>query len=146
MTAYKDRLNFVDHNFNTTTLTIDKTHKAQGLHMIEAEYNEDETTTMEVDDGTAIMVEGNSRTGEIRFQVLEASPTNTFMQGLAKERRSFALSLDDTNVDDLKTDGKYCRVKKRPVLIRQKDAQVVQWDCVVTYLDLVGGGYTLESE
>lgn len=145
MADYKERLNFVDHNFITTTCTVDKLHKMQGLHMLEVERNEDEVTTMEVDDGTAIMVEGNSRTGEIRMHCLEASPSNTYMSDLAKERRSFAISILDTNAPEMKADGKYCRVKKRPIIRRQRDHQVVEWVCVVTYLDCHGAGYTLES-
>lgn len=146
MTAYKDRINVVNHNFATTTITINNTIKAQGVHMIEVERNEDENEIFEVDDGTAIHVESNSRSGEIRLQILEASPTNDALQSLADQRISFPIGVADSHAPNLNCNGKYFRLKKRPVIVRQKAAQVIQWDFVTTYLNMKGGSYTLVTE
>jgi len=140
---YKTRRNYVDHDFNSTTLTINGEHKAEGLEMIEVERTEDETVVVESGDGMAMFSNSASRSGTIKFQVLDASATNDVMWDLHKAGTSFKLSVLDVAAPNLDCKGAQCRVQKRPIVKRSKEVDVVEWVCIVAYLDAVGGSYTL---
>jgi hypothetical protein len=145
MAIYRDRVNYVDHDFNNTTLSIDSDHVAQGLQMIEIELDEDETDIQKVADGTGLFVTNPSRSGTIKFQILEASATNDKMWELRESNSSFPVSLLDTAAPNLNCRGSYCRIGKPPVVKRGKEADVVEWMCKCIYLDVKGGSYSLQS-
>lgn len=145
MAVYRDRVNYVDHDMNNTTLSINGEHVAQGVEMIEVELDEDETTVQKVADGTGIFVTDPSRSGVIRFQILEASATNDIMWDLRAANSSFKVSVLDVAAPNLDCHGNYCRVAKPPVVKRGKEADVVEWVLICVYLDVKGGSYSLQS-
>lgn len=145
MAVYRDRVNYVDHDMNNTTLTINGTSVAEGVEMIEVELDEDETTVQKVADGTGIFVTDPSRSGVIRFQILEASATNDTMWALRTANSSFKLSILDTASPNLDCHGNYCRIAKPPVVRRGKEADVVEWVCICVYLDVKGGSYSVQA-
>lgn len=145
MGNYKDRRNYVDHDFNTTVLLINGEDKAEGLEMIEVELDEDETTVQKVADGMAIFVKNPSRSGTIKFQFLEASKTNDVMWALRTGDTSFKLSIQDPSAPNLSCKGAKCRIGKPPIVKRGLEADVVEWTCICAYLDVKGGSYALAS-
>jgi len=146
MGEYKDDINVRPHNFNTSILTIDSTHNAEGLEMIEVEDTSDNVVVKTVASGMAIFEESNDQSGTIKFQTLEAGPTTDIMWALVATRNAFKLNFSDSNAPELKVTGKYCRVQKKPVLKRGQEGDVVEWVCIATYLKSKGGSYRLEIE
>jgi hypothetical protein len=146
MPTYKDRKNYVPHDFNNTVFTINKDHKAEGLESIAIELDEDETTVQSVADGLAQFLQNPGITGTITFSCLEASVTNGYMWARWKANQSFPIQMRDTASPNLKAGGDYCRIMKRPVLARNKnELPIVEWVCVTPYLDSEAGSFYLES-
>ena len=145
MVQYRDQIDTVAHNFNTSTLTINGEHKAIGLEMIEVERDENEVDTQAVADGTAIFVENPIRTGTFKFQALESGPTTDVMWALREAGDSFKIGFSDTSAPNLNCAAKYCRIEKPPVVKRGKEADVVEWVLRCTYLQTKGGSYRLET-
>jgi len=145
MGVYKDRRDYVDHDFNTTTLTIDGEHKAEGLEMIEVEKTEDDTTVKEAADGLGIFVVRPSKSGTIKFQILEASATNDIMWALRSGGSSFSVSVLDVAAPELDCNAAKARISKAPVVKRGIDHDMVEWTLIAVYLDVKGGSYSLAS-
>lgn len=145
MAKYRDRVNYVDHDMNNTTITIDGTHLAEGVEMVEVELDEDETTIQKVADGTGIFVNDPSRSGVIRLSILEASATNDELWAKRAANSSFKVSVLDTAAPNLDCHGNQCRIAKPPVVKRGKEADVVEWVFICVYLDVKGGSYSLQS-
>lgn len=145
MGQYKDKIDTVPHNFNNSVATLDGDHKITGLEMLEVERDEDEVETQSVADGTAIFVENPIRTGTVTFQILESSPTTDYMWALREARAAFKFNFKDSSAPNLNCGGKYLRITKPPVVKRGKEADVVEWVCRATYLDVKGGSYKLET-
>lgn len=145
MANYKNRRNYVDHDFNNSVLTIAGENKAEGLEMIEVELDEDEVTVQKVADGMGINNLGLSRTGIIKFQILEASATNDVMWDLREGGAAFSLSLLDSAAPNLNCNGAKCRIVKPPAVKRGKETDVIEWVCSCVYLDVKGGSYRLAS-
>jgi hypothetical protein len=145
MAEYKSRRNFTPHNFNNTTITIDKTDKAEGVETLEVEPTNDEVTVQDAADGLAIFVENPSRVGEIRLSFLEASATNDKMEELYKSKATFSIDVKDSAVPDLDCRSAQCRISKHPTITRGREATFVEWVCICTYLDIKGGSYALVS-
>ena len=145
MAKYRDRVNYVDHDFNNTTLSINGTHIAEGVEMVEVELDEDETTVQKVADGTGIFVNDPSRSGTFKFQILEASATNDIMWALRAANSSFKVSLLDVAAPNLDCHGNQCRIAKPPVVKRGKEADVVEWSLICVYMDVKGGSYSLQA-
>jgi hypothetical protein len=145
MAKYKARRNYVDHDFNNTTLTIDGEHKAEGLEMIEFELDEDENTIQKAADGVALINNNPSRSGTIKFQVLESSATTSIMWALRTANRAFKVSMLDTASPELDCKGAFCRIGKPPIVKRGLNGDVVEWLLICPYLDVLGGSYTLQT-
>lgn len=145
MGNYKDIRNYVDHDFNATVLSINNEHNAEGLEMIEVELDEDENTIQKVADGSAIIVQNPSRSGVIRFQILEASATNDVMWTHRENNTSFSIGILDPNAPNLSCKGAQCRIGKPPVVRRGPEADIVEWTCICAYLNVKGGSYSLVS-
>ena len=145
MAVYKDRRNFKDHDFNNTSLLIAGEDKAEGVEMIEVELDEDVTTVQKVADGTGIFANNPSRSGTIKFQILEASATTDVMWALHKSNEAFSIGILDPTAPNLSCRGAKCRIGKPPVIKRGLEADVVEWVCVCAYLDVFGGSYSLAS-
>ncbi|GEM_PF-5610884 len=145
MAAYKDRKNYVPHSINNVTVTIDGEHKIEGLELFEAEMDEDEVTVQTVADGTGILVENPSRAGQIRIQFLEAGASSDKMYELLEGREVFSISALDVAAPNFDVHGNYCRVMKRPVITRGREAGVPEWVFVSVYLDIKGGSYALAT-
>lgn len=141
MGTYKDRINYVDHDFNTTVLLINGKHKAVALETIAVEKLNDRVTVTESADGMAILNNGKSRTGTITFQCLEPSATNDIMQTLVDSGESFPIALSDDNAPNMKAGGGKFRVMKDPVINRGAEAAMVEWVCITAYLDGKTGAY-----
>ena len=142
MSKYKDSLNFVDHDFATTTVTINGTHVVQGLHSVAVEFDEDENSIFTVGDGTGQFVKSQVRSGTIKLGILEASATTDALETLRTADSQFSFGITDSNVSDLKATASKCKFQKRPVLIRGKEPEVVEWTFVTPYLQCKGGSYT----
>ena len=145
MTDYKQRRNYVDHNFNTTTLTINNTHKAEGLESLAVERTEDEVTVQNSSDGMAIFSEVPSLVGTITFSILEASATNDIMWEHDQSKTQIALDVKDTASPNLDCRSAKSRIVKAPTIERGREQSMVEWVCVCTYLDVKGGSYALAS-
>jgi hypothetical protein len=126
-------------------LLINGTDKAEGLEMIEVEFDEDEVTVQKVADGTAIYSTNPSRSGTIKFQIIEASATNDVMWTLRKNNTSFSIGILDPTAPNLTCRGAKCRIGKPPVIKRGLECDIVEWTCICTYLDARGGSYSLAS-
>jgi hypothetical protein len=145
MGYYATRRNYKAHNFNNSTLTINGTHKAEGLDGFEVELDVDEVDVSLVADGTGLFVENPSQAGSFKIKMSEASATNAFLWDLVKSKAHFSLSFLDSAVPDLDCNGQQCRIAKRPKIERGKDPAIVEWTCKAVYLDCIGGSYSLES-
>jgi len=141
MGTYKDRINYVDHDFNSTTLLINSEHKGEGLDTIAVEKLSDRVTVTEVADGMAILNNGKSRVGTITFECLEASATNDYMQERVDSGESFPIALSDDNAPNMKAGGGKFRVMEDPVINRGAEAAMVEWVCITAYLDGKTGAY-----
>jgi hypothetical protein len=144
MTVYKDEINYVGHDFNTTTLTLDGEHVVQGLESLEVERTKDATSVQEVADGTGIFVNHPSKSGQVRFTILEASPSTSVLQTLYDSGAVFKVSVLDSNAPELDCSGR-CKIMKMPVVKRGAEADLVQWTLVAVYLKTKVGSYTLAS-
>jgi hypothetical protein len=138
---YKENINFTPHNLNSTTVTIGNDHTLIGLHTLEVERDEDECEVVASDDGIAIFSECPITSGKIKFQILEASASNDYLQTLMGT--GFAISVSDVNAPNLACKAAQVRVVKQPVLKRERKAQYVEWTLTATYLVLKGSGYKL---
>lgn len=145
MGVYRDRINYVPHDFNTTVLTINSEHKAVGLDSLTVARAEDAVTVKTVGDGTGIPELNPSREGTITFSVLEASATNDYMWDLYEAGTAFPVSVLDSNAPNLDASGTYCYVSKVPDLVKSKEHSVVEWTCICVYLKMRGGSYTLAT-
>lgn len=146
MPTYKDRKNYVPHDFNNTTLTLGGEHKAEGLDAISMEMDEDEVTTQSTGDGMAQFVENPGITGTITVSCAEASATNGWLWDKWKAKGSFSVQMRDTASPQLKAGGDYCRIMKRPILARNKNEMpIVEWSIKTCYMDLEAGAFYLES-
>jgi hypothetical protein len=145
MGEYKDRRNYEDHDMNNVTLVIDGTHKAEGLDSIRCELDEDEFTVSAVADGMAQFARNPKRTGQFVFTVLEASATNAKMWELWQDGGSFSISMTDRAVPNLDCKSQKTHIMKRVPIERNLEAPMSEWTCVCTYLDCLGGGFSLES-
>jgi len=145
LSIYKDRRNYKDHDFNNTTFTINKEHKAEGLNRITVTMTEDEVAVQTVADGLGLFVNNPKISGSIVFETLEASATNQYMWDMWRAKTSFATSILDKVVPDLNVAGAKCRIMKRADIERVTEATVSEWTILCVYLDSDGGGFTLES-
>jgi hypothetical protein len=141
MGKYKDAINFVDHDFATTTVLINGETVIQGLHSLEVEYDENETEVFMVDDGTGQFVASQGRSGTIRIGLLEASPSTDEIEDLREAGSQFSISATDANAPKLKVVGQYCKCEKPPVIVRGKTPVVPVWTFKVVYLTGRSGSY-----
>ena len=145
MAEYKTRRNYVDHDFNTTTITINKTHKAEGVNSLAVERNEDKFSVTEVADGMAQFAFKPSRTGTFVIEILAASATNDILWDLEIANSSFAISVLDSNAPNLDCNSPYCHIVKKPAINRDGEAPMIEWTFICAYLEMRGGSYTLET-
>lgn len=142
---YQEVLNYKNHNFNSTTLLINKEHTAQALEMIEVDRANDRVTITEVASGHAGFNEIPSQVGTIKFQCLEASPTNDVMWALVESGESFQVAVTDSNAPNLAASSAKSQILKRPTINRGKEQAIVEWTVSCTYLKTKGGSYRLET-
>jgi len=143
MPIYKDQINYVDHDFNSTTVTINGSHVVQGLEELEVERDRESSTVQTFADGTGIFVNHASKSGEIRLTFAESSPTTDVLQALFDAGSTFKCSVLDANATKLDASG-LCKVKKHPNIKRKADGtDMVQWVLVSVYLKMQGGSYAL---
>jgi len=145
MGGYKDRQNYVDHDFNNTTLTINGEHNAEGLESLEVTYNEPRSTVSEVADGMAIFNVNNSKTGTIKFSIMESSATCDIMWDLWAARSTFPVAVLDTASPNLSVSAGQCRFGELPPIKRSGEVDVVEFTLNATYMDARGGSYSLVS-
>ena len=145
MADYKDRINYEDHDFNSTTVIINGEHKVEGLDSVTVEYENDEVGIQTVNDGTAIPVVNPRRNGTITIGFLEAGATTDVMYGLLETRTAFKVQIKDSVAPNLDCKGARCRVMKRPNIVRGAEATIAEWVLIVPYLDSKGGSYSLAS-
>lgn len=145
MGVYKDSRDYVDHDFNTTTVTVNSEHKVEGLEMLEVEMDEDEVSVQKSGDGLGIFVVDPSTSGTIKLTILEASATNDIMWALHKSGASFPVSVLDTAAPNLNCSGKKMKIVKRPVIKRSKEHDMIEWVCIAVYLKAEGGSYSLAA-
>jgi hypothetical protein len=145
MTQYKDDIDVVPHNFNNTTLTLGGEHTAEGLEMVQAERTEDEVSLFTVNSGMAIFVENPKKIGEFTVQILEASPTTKWLWDKRRARKAFKIDMADTAAPNLDVSGRFCRIMKPPAIVRDAEAQTVEWKFLVAYLEMEGDSYRLEK-
>ncbi len=149
MGGYKDKLNFKPHDLNNLVVSLNDEHKVQGIDSISAEYDDDHFSTQSVADGTAIPVKNPSRTGTITIAILEASPSNKTLWDLYRacvdSDTGFAVSAKDSAAPEFNIKETYCYIQKPPTIGRSNEAAVVEWIIVAAYLDVAGGGYSLQD-
>lgn len=145
MVAYKDELDTVAHNFNTSTLTIDGTHKVEGLEMVEVDLDNDEVEIQSVASGVSQFVENPTTSGTFKFTFLEATVTTDYLYEKRLSGTPVSISFTDSNAPNLSCSTKRARPSKRPPIIRGKDGSLVEWTYVCTYLKTKGGSYRLEA-
>jgi hypothetical protein len=143
MGEYLDTRDYEDHDFNTTTLTINKEHKAEGLNTIEVERDGEEYTTQGVASGLGLFVFHAKKEGTIKFTCLEASATNDVMWALRESGDSFHVSVLDTVAPNLNCNAKKMKIEKPPVIRRMEEHDVIEWTCRAVYLNMKGGSYKI---
>jgi hypothetical protein len=142
---YKDRRNYKDYDFNNFTLTLNGVHKGEGLDNVKFELDEDEYTTTSVADGMAQFVASPKTTGTVVITCLEACATNAYLWTMWKAKNSFSVSGLDSVVPDLDAKAQKCHIMKRVPIERANEPVLSEWTLNATYLDMVGGGFELES-
>ena len=85
------------------------------------------------------------RTGIIKFQVAEASPTTDTLWDLYEDEDAFSFSSNDPSAPKYKVNNALCQIAKQPTIKRGKEGDVVEWTLVCTYLKARGGSYKLVS-
>lgn len=145
MGKYQKGKNFVDHDFRTTTITIDGTTIAEGVDTLAVELEEEETTVDKVADGSAIMVVNPSSAGSITIEMLEASATNDDLWALRESGRQFPVSVLDSAAPNLNCNASYMRIAKPPVVHRSVEHAKIEWKLVAAYLNVKGGSYALAA-
>ena len=143
MGYYKDEVEVVAHNINNLTVTVDKDTTLTGIESVEIERKEDEVDTLETSDGLSIFVENPSKAGSIKIQMLEASQETGKMWTLRKNNSFFAISCMDAAIENFDCSGKRFRIKKAPIIVRDKEPKMLEWECVTTYLKSEGGTWKL---
>lgn len=143
MGIYRDEVNMTPHNFNTSTILIDKEYKAEGTEMFEVELDNPTTTVTAVSDGMAILNDSPIRTGKIKIQVLEASPLSNKLWDLYDSNRQFPIQFLDSNAPKFNCGAKFLKPEKPPVEKRAREVDVVEWIFIAPYLKVRGGSYKL---
>lgn len=146
MVAYKDQLDTVAHNFANSTLTIDGEFTVDGLEEWAVELDEDEVTTQSVADGTAVFNESPVLTGTITFSSLEAPASTDKLWAKLEAGEPVKVAFVDSACPNLNAGAKRARFMKRPVVRRGKEADVVEWTLVATYIKSKSGSYKVEAE
>lgn len=146
MGIYKDELNTVAHDFNSTTITINDEHNATGVEGLEVSVDEDRISTQAVSDGTAVFNKNPIKTGSIALQILESSPTSDYLWDLYNADGEFSIGVVDANAPNLKANGRRFRVMRAPNLVRARETNIVEWVFSTTYLNARGGSYSLSAE
>jgi hypothetical protein len=148
MGEYKDNLDFEPHNFNTTTVTLKALesgdiHVLQALHTLEVSRKESRWTTQEVNSGVSIDVEKPSTAGSAKWTLLDASPSTDWLFDHIDER--VQVTVADSNAPNLNCSGKG-RLMVPPPIKRADTVDTPEWEVVVKYLKIRGGGYRLVTE
>ncbi len=141
---YKDRRNYVDHDFVTTTVTINSKNKGEAVNQLVVDRDVDEYTTQVAGDGIGIFVRDPSQAGKIEIEFLEASASNDVMWDLEADGATFPISVLDTAVPNLTASGRF-KIAKKVSIERDKGHKFVRWICITVYLDHRGGGYALAA-
>lgn len=145
MARYADRVNFQPHNINNLTILINDEIRITGLERFEAELDQDENSVDTVADGTAILVENPTRTGTIKVTFLEAAAVTDEIFALLESNATFAIGALDEAAPNFDVRGQYCKVQKRPAIVREAMPSKPEWVFVVPYLTIVGGSYALAT-
>ena len=145
MAVYKTRRNYVDHDFNSTNITINKVHKAEGVNSLTVDRSEDKFSVTEVADGMAQFAFKPSRVGTFVLEILEASATNDVLWDLEIAGASFNISVLDANAPNLDCNSPNCHIVKKHTITRDGEAPMIEWTFLCTYLEMRGGSYTLEA-
>ena len=142
---YRDEINVVPHDFTTTTVVLNGEHTVQGLDVLEVSKTDDTYSNKAVADGTAVHQKNNSRIGQIRMEILEASATSDVLWDAYENDTAIQVAIVDSNAPNLKVNNTYCRIQKQPMLVRKGEVENVEWILNANYLNYRGGSYRLES-
>lgn len=145
MGYYGTQREAISHNINQVTITLGGTEKVEGLDMITVELNDDETAIFKVGDGTAQLVDYPDVDGTITITLSPTSQTNLWFWNKYKSKEAFSFSMADTAIKELATAAKQCKIKKRPIIQKQKDPQTVEWVLLSPYITCRSGNFTLAS-
>ncbi|MCP4604488.1 MAG: hypothetical protein GY847_28860 [Proteobacteria bacterium] len=143
MAKYKERKNYVPHNINNTTVTIDDVDIVEALDSVEFEMVNDETSIETSADGVAVIVENPSRVGTCKLVFLEPSATSKVLWDLVASGNTFSLAASDTATPEMRVSAKYCRVVKAPALSRGASPDKPEWTITSGYMDIKGSSYSL---
>jgi hypothetical protein len=139
------RRNYKPHELNSSVLVINNETQAEGVDMIEAERNSDETTIVTSADGLSLPSINPDQSGTIKLTVLEASATTDVLWDLYNAGDPFSVGVSDDVSPKFDVKGQNCYITKAPIVRRGPDADRVEWTFVCGYLDIRGGSYDLLS-
>jgi hypothetical protein len=147
MALYKDNLDFVPHNFNSTTITLTgedgEPHNVQALNSLEVARKESRWSTQEVASGVSIDVENPATAGTVKMTFLEASPTTDWLNAHIDDR--IRLVISDANSPNLNCSGSGYLTVHAPVK-RSAEVDTPEWELSIKYLKIRGGSYRLVTE
>lgn len=148
MGIYKDEINVVAHDFNSTTVTIkngDDIFNVQGIDALSVVVDEDRATVSAVADGMALHNLNPITTGVVTITVLEASPTTDKLWTVKSDDGEIEITVIDSNAPNLAAGGKRFRLMKAPELKRENEGDKVVWTFNAPYVKVKGGSYSLSS-
>jgi hypothetical protein len=145
MGFYQDQVDYQPHNFNTSTLTLNKTHIVKGLDTVECEAKEDTWTTKAVASGAAIANAGLSREGSFKFSFLEASESTDILVAAMNANLPISFTFTDSNAPNLNCSSRQAFVRKHPPIKRGKECDIPMWELVCPFMKIAGGSYAIQS-
>ena len=102
---------------------------------ITAEKSEDDFSTTVGAQGEVAISESADKTGEIKLTLLQTSPSNSYLNKLAKNKEMVSVKIIDSNNKSTIAGGNYCRVKKPTGLKYSKEAESREWTIFVADYD-----------
>jgi hypothetical protein len=145
MARYTDDVNFVDHDFSNTVVTIDNDHVVQSLDSIEVEFDEDENTKTTVASGHGVFNHSQVRSGIIRLGILPASASIDYIEDKLEENGQISIGIKDSAAPKFDASTQKCKVMKHPVEVRRKEQEVVVWEFTAVYMKCRSGSYKIAS-
>jgi len=149
MAGYKDKKNYVPHDFNNFLVTLSGSHNVEGLESIAAEYLNDQWTPQNVADGTGIMVKNSSRAGELTLEILAASPSSDFLwdahAASMDSNTLFSASVKNSAAAKFNIKETYFAAKKPPTVEGKGEAAMETWILTAVYMEIRGGSYALQA-